>query len=35
MASTAGFFLGLLFDSEDEGNIFLRNVGFSLNYMAL
>jgi hypothetical protein len=30
----AGFFLGLLFTPEDGGDIFLRNVGFSPNYMA-
>jgi hypothetical protein len=36
-ASTAlyDFFLGLLFDREDEGDILLRNVGLSLNYTAV
>jgi hypothetical protein len=27
----SGFFLDLLFDSEDGGNILLRNVGFQRN----
>jgi hypothetical protein len=30
----AGFWLGLVFDSEDENDTFLRNVCFSLNYIA-
>jgi hypothetical protein len=27
-----GFLLGLLFDHEDGGDMFLRNVGYSKNY---
>jgi hypothetical protein len=30
-----GFMSGLLFDSEDEGDIFLRNFGLPPNYMVL
>jgi hypothetical protein len=32
----AGFFLGLFFDNEDGGDVFLRNVGWlTTAYMAL
>jgi hypothetical protein len=31
IAASAGFLLGLLFDLEDEGDIFLYNVGISPN----
>jgi hypothetical protein len=34
-AASAGFLLGLAFDSEDEGDMFFRNVGLSPNYTAL
>jgi hypothetical protein len=34
-AASAGFLLGLLFNSKDGGNMFLRNVGLSPNYEAL
>jgi hypothetical protein len=30
-----GFLLGLLFDPEDEGDMFLRNIGLSPYYTAL
>jgi hypothetical protein len=33
--ASAGYLLGLLFDPEDVGDIFLRNVGLSPNYKAL
>jgi hypothetical protein len=29
------FFIGLLFDPEDGGNMFLRNVGLRRNYTVL
>jgi hypothetical protein len=29
------FLLGLFFDSEDGGNMFFRNVGLSMDYMAI
>jgi hypothetical protein len=32
---SAGFLLGLLFDLEDGGKMFMRNVGFSPNYGAM
>jgi hypothetical protein len=32
---TAGFFFRLLFDPDDEGNVFLRNAGLSPNYTVL
>jgi hypothetical protein len=32
---TPGFLLGLLFDPEDSGDMFLKNVWLSPNYMAL
>jgi hypothetical protein len=36
LPASAGFFLGLFFDPEDEGNMFLRNVGtVSPDYTAL
>jgi hypothetical protein len=32
----AGFLLGLLYSPEDEGNMFLQNIGWlSMDYMAL
>jgi hypothetical protein len=31
----AGFLLGLLFDPEEVGDIFTRNVGLSPKYMVL
>jgi hypothetical protein len=35
-AGDVGFFFGLFFDTEDVGDLFLRNVGwFSTDYMAL
>lgn len=33
-SASAGVLLGSLFDLEDGGNIFFRNVGLSQNYMA-
>jgi hypothetical protein len=34
--NSTGFFLGLLFGNEDEGHMFLRNVGYlSTDYTAL
>jgi hypothetical protein len=33
--ASAGFFLGLLFDPEGGGGMFLRNAGLSTNYAAL
>jgi hypothetical protein len=35
LSASASFMFGLLFDSEDEGDMFLRNVELSLNYSAL
>jgi hypothetical protein len=35
LPTSAGFLLGLLFDTEDEGDMLLWNVGFFPNYMAL
>jgi hypothetical protein len=32
---SAGFSLGLIFDLEDETDIFLQNMGLSLNNMVL
>jgi hypothetical protein len=33
--ASAGFFFGVLFDSEYRGNMFLRNLEASSKYMAL
>jgi hypothetical protein len=33
--ASTGFLLGVLFDHDDGGDMFLRNVGLSLNYTAL
>jgi hypothetical protein len=35
MIASAGFLLGLLFYLEDKTDIFLHNIGLSLNYMVL
>jgi hypothetical protein len=32
---SSGFFLGLLFGPEDEGDMFLRNIGLFTKYTAL
>jgi hypothetical protein len=33
--ASAGFLLSLLFDTEDGGDMFFRNIGLSLNCTAL
>jgi hypothetical protein len=35
LSSSAGFFLGLIFDPEDKRNMFLRHVWLSLNCVAI
>jgi hypothetical protein len=35
LSASADFLLRFLFDAEDAGDIFLRNVGMSPNYKAI